>query len=288
MTTPVQGVLDALHHIGHDARRKGRGWLARCPSHDDDRPSLSIDESRDHRALLICRAGCETATVLAALGLRMGDLFPHRQPTALNGRKRGRQRPRKPSFTNANDAVAALERRRGRRSWHWVYHDALGEPVGLVVRWDREQADPATGIVERHKDILPVSRGLDGRWRIEGMPKPRPLYRLPALLDAEHVYVVEGEKAADALWSIGLVATTSPHGSRSAHKANWKPLAGTHVTILPDYDDAGRDYANAVVDLLALVEPAPSVRVVELPGLPPGGDAFDYIQAHGQIGADHG
>jgi hypothetical protein len=46
-----------------------------CPAHDDDRPSLSIAEGDDGRALLICYAGCPTTDVVEALGLTMADLF---------------------------------------------------------------------------------------------------------------------------------------------------------------------------------------------------------------------
>lgn len=58
------------------ARRTGTGrWLARCPAHDDHSPSLSISEGRDGRVLVRCWAGCLTAEVVKALGIRMTDLF---------------------------------------------------------------------------------------------------------------------------------------------------------------------------------------------------------------------
>jgi putative DNA primase/helicase len=56
-------------------RRAGEGWLARCPAHDDQRPSLSIAESTDGRVLVCCQAGCEQRRVidsLRALGLWSG------------------------------------------------------------------------------------------------------------------------------------------------------------------------------------------------------------------------
>jgi hypothetical protein len=49
-----------------NAKRNGKGWLARCPAHSDKKPSLSIDEGRDGRALLHCHAGCSTDDILAA------------------------------------------------------------------------------------------------------------------------------------------------------------------------------------------------------------------------------
>jgi hypothetical protein len=75
MTAPVENLVQRLH-----ARRSGRGWLAKCPAHDDREPSLSIDEGADGRALLKCHAGCATDDVLAALGMTPRDLFPATYP----------------------------------------------------------------------------------------------------------------------------------------------------------------------------------------------------------------
>jgi hypothetical protein len=48
------------------ARRCGRGFIARCPAHEDRHPSLSLSE-RDGRVLVHCHAGCAQADVIAAL-----------------------------------------------------------------------------------------------------------------------------------------------------------------------------------------------------------------------------
>ena len=65
-------VLDRLAGLRQSA--PGR-WIARCPAHEDRSPSLSIRELEDGRVLLHCFAGCGAGDVLAAIGLRMGDLF---------------------------------------------------------------------------------------------------------------------------------------------------------------------------------------------------------------------
>ncbi len=56
------------------ARRTSRGWVARCPAHPDDNPSLSIKEG-ERGVLLKCWAGCDLAEVCQAMGLRISDLF---------------------------------------------------------------------------------------------------------------------------------------------------------------------------------------------------------------------
>lgn len=65
--------LDGVKRIG-----EGR-YLARCPAHQDKRPSLSVKETPDGVVLLKCWAGCTAAEVVSAVGLDMSDLFPPRQ-----------------------------------------------------------------------------------------------------------------------------------------------------------------------------------------------------------------
>ena len=71
MSPPVENLVSRL-----SAQRSGKGWLARCPAHDDHNPSLSIDEGADGRALVKCWAGCTVEAVLSAIGLSKKDLFP--------------------------------------------------------------------------------------------------------------------------------------------------------------------------------------------------------------------
>jgi hypothetical protein len=246
------------------ARKTGNGWAARCPAHDDARASLCVSEGEDGTALVKCHAGCDTSTVLSVVGLTLADLFPAKAaPTPVrNGRPRG-------IFPTAKAAVADLERRFGRSSACWTYHDSGGRPVGVVVRWDRPEG----------KVIRPVARHSDG-WRVGAMPNPRPLYGLPGLAMADRVVVCEGEKPADAAGRLGFTATTSAGGAGAAAKTDWAPLAGKEVWLLPDNDPAGRKYAAAVTGILAKLTPASTVRVVELPGLPEAGDIVDWIEAH--------
>lgn len=285
--TPVERLLSKLP----DAKQAGKGWAARCPAHEDRRASLSIGEGEDGRALVKCHAGCKADAICAAVGLRVLDLMPTAEKLPANSVNVNGNRPkpkktalpltpsRKPTgkaFATARDAVAELERRHGPRSALWTYHDAHGEPVGVVVRWN---------LAGGKKDIRPASQH-EGGWRIGGMPEPRPLYCLPDLADTNRIYVCEGEKAADAVRSIGLTATTSAHGCESPGKTNWGPLAGKEIIILPDNDAPGGKYADAVAALLAKLTPAPVVKLVELPDLPDHGDAADFAEAH--AGTDAG
>jgi hypothetical protein len=79
-------------------------------------------------------------------------------------------------------------------------------------------------------------------WRA---PDPRPLYNLPAVVQAQTVVLVEGEKCAQALIDAGIVATTAMHGAKApVDKTDWSPLAGRDVLIWPDRDSPGWAYAE--------------------------------------------
>lgn len=72
---PVENLLSRLDRV----RQTGPGrWIARCPSHDDKHPSLSIRETSDGTLLLKCWTGCGAADVVAAVGLDLKNLFPKR------------------------------------------------------------------------------------------------------------------------------------------------------------------------------------------------------------------
>jgi len=108
------------------------------------------------------------------------------------------------------------------------------------------------------------------------------LYRLPevkaAIAESRSVFVVEGEKDADALHAAGKTATCNTEG---AAKSNQQPrkeyteqLRGAMVTVIADKDDAGMAHAKHIVKELTGV--AAHVRLVEpLEGK----DAYDHLQA---------
>ena len=117
-------------------------------------------------------------------------------------------------------------------------------------------------------------------WSLKGI-KPV-LYRLPELMAADPktpVWIVEGEKDADRLASLGKLASCNPMGAGKWRDHYREPLRGRHVAIIPDNDDKGRQHAQQVAQSLHGV--AASVRVVELPGLPEKGDVSDFLAAGG-------
>lgn len=231
----VSRVLSRLFGV----KRSGDGWLARCPAHDDQHPSLSISEGDDGRVLLKCFGGCETEAVVRALGLSMADLF-------LDAPKGNGKSERKIVAT-------------------YPYVNANGRTLFEVVRFEPK------GFAQRRPD------GNGGYiYNLEGVQKV--LYRLPEVLAAvkagQIVFIVEGEKDADNLNALSLTATTNPGGACKWRDEYSEALRGAQVVIIPDRDEPGRRHAEAVAK--SLCGKAASVRVIELPD---GKDVSDWLTA---------
>ncbi len=123
----------------------------------------------------------------------------------------------------------------------------------------------------------------------------RVLYRLPEVLAARSVMVVEGEKAVeaarDALAEVGLLGeyavTTNPGGAGKWKAEFCEPLAGKSVFFLPDNDKAGIKHASGSKIFFDSSEfEAKPARLckVDLPGLPEKGDISDFLALGGHIG----
>lgn len=75
-TDPIDLLLSRLEPF--KLKRSGQGrWRACCPAHGGSNPSaLSVAVGTDGRVLLKCFGGCDTDSVVRALGLDIADLFP--------------------------------------------------------------------------------------------------------------------------------------------------------------------------------------------------------------------
>ena len=266
----IKEILARLANVKETAS----GWTACCPGHEDRQASLSVSEGGEGRVLLHCHAGCALETITSGLGITKADLFDKEastsRPAAPPKASTKKAAPAKDDETFATADAALKAYGRGRPTTVHKYLDEHGVHVSSVIRWD-----PPSG----KKVILPVSLFADG-WRKNHMPAPRPLLdRLGIVETAGRVYVVEGEKCFDAVSGLGLVATTSINGSGAAKQADWRPLAGREVVILPDNDKSGRKYAADVAAILHGIDETTVVKVVEIDGLEDGGDVADLYEA---------
>lgn len=100
----------------------------------------------------------------------------------------------------------------------------------------------------------------------------RELYNLPAVITATRVYIVEGEKCADAVIKHGAVATTLDTGAKSPWYSHYDEyLKDKEIIIIPDNDNAGMNYAKKIL------QNVPTARIVKLPDLAEKGDIYDWL-----------
>ena len=104
MTSTSETLLSRL--VGVSQRGRGK-WFARCPSHDDGRPSLSVQECDDGTLLVHFFAGCGAAEIVVAVGMSLADLFVQRSPD--DGARRHRRR--RPLLTT-RDVIDVLDHER--------------------------------------------------------------------------------------------------------------------------------------------------------------------------------
>ena len=92
------------------------------------------------------------------------------------------------------------------------------------------------GKAKRFSQWTPAGNGL---WFYSNPLKSLPLYRLPQIMGAPRVVVVEGEKCVAAVleaWP-AMAVTTFGGGSGSWRRTDWAPLTGKDVSIWADADD---------------------------------------------------
>jgi hypothetical protein len=261
----MQAIDKVLESLG-DYSERGDEYRAKCPSHQGESDdSLAVREDDDGKVLLHCHTGCDFEEIVDALGLDMSDLF------SKNGQASGAGKPVGPP--PKEDRVAgtlSVEDLPGDSSEYMVFEKEDGTPyyiqrhkgaVYRVVGFD-EDGDPilAAGL----GDIEPILFGL-------------PILR-EAIATGKPVIHTEGCK--DALTTqrqLGMAGVTS--GSCTSWKSEFvQDYEGAEeVWIVPDNDDEGRAYAQQIAQDLAGV--VPTIKIVDLPGLPEKGDLTDWMDA---------
>lgn len=234
-------IEDFLQQLGKVKKNKS-GWIACCPSHSDNKQSLSISE--DERGIgLKCHAGCDFQSIVSALGLEMKNLFADKSSGF-------RPQPKK-------EIVATYD-----------YTDENGKLLFQSIRYEPK------GFTQRKPNG-------NGGFDYNLNDTRRVLYRLPEVLTAEIVFIVEGEKDVETLRTQGVIATCNPAGALKWRDEYNEALRNKTAVILPDNDEPGRKHALQVA--LFLYGIAKEILVIELPNLKPKGDVSDFFQDGGTI-----
>ena len=240
-----------------NAKQVNGNWLASCPvaghgrGNGDKNPSLSIKEDNG-KLLFHCHGGCDQHSVFDAV--RERNLLPALQ----------RQEYSLALIKGELMTMPTLEQ-------EWEYKDEVGDTLFVKRRFKTNTEKGKT--YSLHK--------VDAAGRRQGsMTGARIVpYRLPELLNAKEagraIYLVEGEKAADALVSIGAIATTSHAGASHWPEDITQYFTNAVVIVVPDCDQPGWKYAKRVVE--ALLPVAKAIRVLDfnLPEL--GDDAYEWV-----------
>jgi len=249
----VQNFLDRLENV----KTSGEGWAAACPCRSDDsNPSLSINQGLDGRVLVTCHRGvpCDVNQICASMNIKPADLYP------------ADSRKKKPAVEE-KEVLKLVST--------YDYHDENGtllfQKLRYVNQWGKKT----------FRQRRPDGRG-EWVWGLGDTPKV--LYNLPAVKQAiregQKVYVVEGEKDADAMIALGRVATTMPGGAGTNKwlDIHTEALAGGKVEVIADNDEVGIFHAWQVVD--SLVKADCSVRAWRTPE---GKDIADFLALGGDL-----
>jgi len=147
----------------------------------------------------------------------------------------------------------------------YTYRDEEGNPLYDVVR------KPGKEFAQR-KYLADGST----EWGL-GDNMRRVPYRLPEILQIEDpdrfIFIVEGEKDADALWERGYPATTNVGGAGKWSDDYSRFFEGRSMVVVQDRDDAGRKHAAQVMVSLKDAG-AKAIRLVEARS---GKDSFDHF-----------
>ena len=246
-----------------NAKKVGNGYLASCPvphhgqGNGDKNPSLSVTDGEDGNILFKCHGGCEQSAVFSTIkDMGLLPALPDRPEYLSN------VRPIMP-------AIPILES-------EWVYTDENEIPLFVKQRYKTFDAKGKT-----YKTLRIMADGS----RVGKLGDCRIVpYRLTevqqAVTNGKVVYIAEGEKAVDALCSLGVTATTSHAGAGGWNADLNQYFSGANVVVVPDNDTAGWGYATKIVEsLLPVVK---SIRVLDLPHLSHKEDAFEWVNKYAQ------
>lgn len=235
---------DILSHFNRPVKR-GSGWNVQCPAHEDKHQSLSISPG-NKGYVLKCHAGCETPDILDRADLTYADLFYDSLPEPIPMRQK--------TIVDTYD-----------------YTSEDGELLFQVVRYDPKD----------FRQRAPDGKG-GWHWGLNGAR--RVLYRLPEVVQAKPgkiIFLCAGEKDAENVRSLGLIATTKPMGEGSWGEEYSESLRDRSVVVLCDNDVAGIKHGTVVREQLQGI--AKSVHVIHFPELPEHGDVSDWIAlGHGR------
>jgi putative DNA primase/helicase len=164
-------VAEIAQHL--HGRKSGAGWVARCPAHDDTNPSLSLRYA-DGKVLAHCHAGCEQASVIAALkasGLwpehvrrerrAIVAMYDYRDETGQLLYQVVRTEP-KGFFQRRPDGHGGWINKKSKRQVLYRLREMLENPIVFVVEGEKD-----VETLRQHGFVATTNSGGAGKWRDE-------------------------------------------------------------------------------------------------------------------------
>jgi 5S rRNA maturation endonuclease (ribonuclease M5) len=221
-----------LHRIRDETATKTKnGLLSRCPLCKGDRRTFEVKTVGGLFHCHKCEAKGKLVSFEVALALSEGYEI-----------SRGEAHKR---VCDGLRACNVTDVTTGKPEAEYSYSDADGEILFEVVRF------PGKNFRTRK-----MNKAGDYVYKTTGIPKM--LYRLPEVLQADTVFVVEGEKDADRLQGLKLrdsegneiAATTNSHGANHWKKEHTMHLEGKRVILIGDTDERGVRHMDDVQEQL--------------------------------------
>ncbi len=225
----------------------GSEYQALCPfpSHGDTKPSFNFN---NETGLYFCH-GCNKKGNAFHFFAKTHGLDDRRDfPKILKG--------------IASDFGIPWEEEKKRIAKTYDYCDAQGQLLYQVVRLEPKD----------FRQRRPNGRG-NWVWNLKGIQPV--LYNLAATTQASEVLIVEGEKDADNLISLGFIATTCPMGAKKWRDEYNDHLKGKNIVLIPDNDNEGREHMTQIA--MSLNGTTRSLKWIDLPRLKSKGDISDWI-----------
>ena len=192
------------------------------------------------------------------------------------------------------DIVAPIEKKeaRPRQTRKRIYCDRSGNFLVQVVRTD--DGNGGKKVFQKHWNGSQWVKGTKGVDRANIPIYERSKVR-EAIADGKPIFIVEGEPCADALWELGLAATTNIGGALKWHDSDTEDLEEAKTVVLcPDRDRPGVEHMERVE--AAIANRFPDIKILWY--YPPfqsgwnwipkdkGLDVADYIADYGATADD--
>ena len=153
---PIEEIRRRLEELGCGPRGPEHKFTARCPVHEDKRPSLSVSVGEDGTILLKCFAMCSTEEIATKIGVSMADLFRDRQRAVDVATYSYVDEQGKGLF----DVVRRSDKSFVARKTNGAYgvKDVRRVPYRLPKVLEAAQAGDVVYVVEGEKDVLAIEK----------------------------------------------------------------------------------------------------------------------------------